>query len=417
MKTFRMMEFVVLAAGAARTLVAAPPSLGATLLKTPAECVDLQAADIDGDGHDDLVALCKGFGIVMYRSLGDGRFTDAQIVVKGENITAFATLDLDADGDADLAVILKEENTISLLVDPGAADAPPPQLYKTPDRPGALAAVDLDGDGDDDLIVIAAELKASIGRRLAIQDGRITASHTIAAAPPTHGRNPMNQNVMWASTHAAMMMMTPDAVAIGDFTGDGAADLAVGTALGQGVYPLVAVGDDFDLADQVSALPGPSLVGDVELVDLNGDGRADLVAAPDVVGKGLGVRFALVDGGFGDLLILAPEQWITNLAVGDLDGDGLPDILAAKQDGMAPALLIHNRGDGTFATPVQIGQRQTIGALGGPVALGSFDADDDLDAAVAFFGGGVGVFFNRGDGRLDARPARTDRPHGGDPPY
>jgi hypothetical protein len=65
--------------------------------------LDMVAADLDGDGHVDLV-LANQTGIVVLRNKGDGTFEDAVAFPVGPNAYALAAGDLDGDGRIDIAV-------------------------------------------------------------------------------------------------------------------------------------------------------------------------------------------------------------------------------------------------------------------------------------------------------------------------
>ena len=76
----------------------------------------------------------------------------------------------------------------------------------------------------------------------------------------------------------------PGEVAIGDFNGDGKADLAVGHLAGNNVSVLLGNGDGtFQAAVNYAAGSGPRSVA---IGDFNGDGKADLAGVYSEAGKG-----------------------------------------------------------------------------------------------------------------------------------
>jgi uncharacterized protein YkwD len=81
----------------------------------------------------------------------------------------------------------------------------------------------------------------------------------------------------------------------------------------------------------------------VAIADMNGDGRADLVAA---TGTDTFVLSRRPDGGY-DKRYVGDGPLDTQIAVGDLNGDGLPDI--AGMAGNYDVQLVLQRRDGSFA--------------------------------------------------------------------
>ena len=148
--------------------------------------------------------------------------------------------------------------------------------------------------------------------------------------------------------------------------------------------------------------------------DLNGDGWLDLVVAHnDTSGAGASVGVVLQNFDpittLGNPLFTAPETVyylgnpIGNVATGDLNGDGFPDIVAVTSDGSNLIYVLLNDGEGNF-TPTGVGFSAGNGAS--QVALGDFNQDGFLDVAVLnTTDATIGILFGNGDGTFQPMTA------------
>ena len=117
----------------------------------------------------------------------------------------------------------------------------------------------------------------------------------------------------------------------------------------------------------------PNTTGDqpqhIATGDLNGDGVLDLVSA----NKGTGVVSVLLGNGngtFGTKVDYAAGADPRDVTIGDLNGDGILDLAVASNSGNQAAVLIGN-GNGTFAAP-------TLFNVGGsPLGVRILDINND----------------------------------------
>ncbi|HEU4403258.1 MAG TPA: FG-GAP-like repeat-containing protein, partial [Candidatus Polarisedimenticolia bacterium] len=97
----------------------------------------------------------------------------------------------------------------------------------------------------------------------------------------------------------------------------------------------------------------------------------------------------------------------SGVAVGDLDGDGLPDLVFANADaqGTARPVIARNKGHWSFE---EVGEASGVSfkGIGMGAALGDFDNDGDLDLYLTRLGGGA-LFENQGNGTFKEITARA----------
>ncbi len=203
----------------------------------------------------------------------------------------------------------------------------------------------------------------------------------------------------------------PNAVATGDFNGDGIPDLAVAN-YGDGKNPstvtvLLGHGDGTFTATAVSPAVGidPTYIA---VGDFNGDGKADLVVSNsgvEVAGVWpngtVTVLLGNGDGTFTPAASPTTGKQAQSIAVGDFNGDGKLDMAIVNGQSDTLTILLGN-GDGTFTAAA------SPAAGNGPygIATGDFNGDGKLDLATPDFGSNsVTVLLGNGDGTFTAAPS------------
>jgi len=180
---------------------------------------------------------------------------------------------------------------------------------------------------------------------------------------------------------------SPNALAAGDIDGDG--DIDIYAATGSTRYILRNAPAGWAIQLVASAPPA----GAAQLVDLDGDGDLDLVRT-ELLSP---LRAALNDGNgnFVDRPILptASTGFISSILAGDLNEDGIADIIGYNTSGSSVLALSTGPARYMDASANLAGIPATTGAV-----LGDFDGDGHLDLAT--LGASSGLYLGSGTGQF-----------------
>ena len=303
---------------------------------------DVTAADLDGDGHADLLAASGQSGLSVLMGDGSGAFpATATYGAGGGSARSMAAGHFDANPRADIAFV--RPAGVGILLDNGTGGLAAPTALAGSAGAWSVACGDLDGDGRTDLVAgigVPATLKAWLG------DG--------------HGGFVLSDSLGWPASSWD--------VALADVNRDGRLDVV---SADRGISVAFGHGDGTFAAPATWAAPGVSRLK---------VGRVDADAWPDVVASGSQVLVLLNDGSGGFLppTGLAGSSGPTDVALGDLDHDGHLDVVAGHLGGGFCSLWTGN-GSGGFAPE----QKVTIDYAPHAVWVADFDGDGDDDLAAA----------------------------------
>ncbi len=265
--------------------------LPAIVLSTPGRTpLDVAVGNFSGhfDGRMDIVVAASGANsVLVFTQTATGTFNNPVAYPVGGDPQAVTVADLDHNGFADIAVATTA-NTASVLLQTSTGVFAPAVDYTTGVQPVAIKAADLNGDG-----------------RLAL----LTANYGAAISPGTQGLSVLFQGTT-AGTFAPPVHYA---------TGYRASGLAVGDLNGD---------DKLDIAVACQGLPGDPGAVSVFLQ------TPPAAATPGVFLPAINYR-----GVYGPM----------GVAIADMDGDSHPDLVLA--DGDIVVRLNNPASPGTFGPP------------------------------------------------------------------
>lgn len=323
---------------------------------------------------------------------GNGTFVGGGDYAVGGRVSALVIADLSGDGIPDLAAVSPDQDTVQVLVGkPSSVGRGTGALalvgsYGVGQKPVALGVADLNGDRLADLVV-ANQRSNDVSVLLGKGGGKYHAARTFRA-----GKGPV-------------------AMAIGDFNGDRIADVATANEAGDDVTVLLGKGTrgrgDGKFLDPVSypVGRGPSAIA---AGDLNRDAIADLVvtnAGDDsvsvLIGRG---KNGVGTGSFEATSASACGGRPASIVIGDFNTDGIPDAVVRCEGARDIEVLFgeghDGRGTGRLA---QAGSNvYPIPGVPSALAAGDIDGDGMLDLMVAQEGSkalevlfGLGVLYHK----------------------
>jgi hypothetical protein len=327
---------------------------------------------VNGPPTTDLIPTVSG-------SAGTYQVT-AQVFSRGNHIpTGTVTYTDTSEGNAVL--------TTTPINDAGGSISWPHQYTGTKAGGLVMATGDFNGDGILDLLSTGPLDYGELG----------VAELSLGLASPT-------PTAVFAPPSTVDLGGQPSGVVVGDFNGDGFLDFAVCSNGGVSV----GLGDGKgNFTVQTGWTTKINNLSSLAVADFNGDGILDLAVTNTfnqffdgtvtiLLGNGDGTftaasAFPLPDGPRSE------DQLATSIAVGDFNGDGIPDIAAtiAVTGTVSPVTVMLGNGDGTFTAAAS----PEVAGIALSVVAADLNGDGFLDLAVlssteltVLLGNGKGAF-------------------------
>ena len=263
--------------------------------------------DFNGDGKPDLAVVNSySNNVSILLGNGDGTFQIHVDYPTGAQPGSVAIGDFNGDGKLDLAVVNSYSNNVSVLLGNGNGTFQPAVSYGTGSGtgPAFVAVGDFNHDGKLDLAV-ANSNSSNVSVLLGNGDGTFQTA--------------VNYDVGGA----------PTSIAVGDFNHDGKLDLAVAVPVpGPSTYVSVLLGNGdgtFQTAVNYNAPYAPDAVA---VGDFNGDGNLDLVVGNR--SSNISVFLGNGDGTFRTAVNYSAGYNPSSVAVGDFNNDGTLDLAVAN---------------------------------------------------------------------------------------
>lgn len=296
----------------------------------------MAAADVNGDGKTDLILSHSPGALEVLLSKGDGTFEEGMKVE--EQVGGYALVAADFDGDCIPDLLSPSyggqttDNSASLHSGKGngsfrsgmATALNQNSLVK-------LIPADFNADGWLDFAYISNNSDRPDGPTLVLNLGK--------------GR----------FAGPGVIQKSERVFTMGDVTGDGAAEIVAATNNPDASSLCVHVNNGHaQFAQPVCHPVSPNtLPNELRVVDLNGDGKMDIVLEGQNLNSPSGVMFNIFlnqgDGTFEDHESYSLESnKPTAMTVADLNNDGRPDLVVYTGPNQPTLFVLKNKGDGTF---------------------------------------------------------------------
>jgi hypothetical protein len=341
--------------------------------------------DFLGNGRQDIVAADANGTVHVLLSNGNGTFQSPETLQLGATPEGVAVGDFLGNGRLDI-VTANNDGTMSVLLGNGDGTFQSAIHSQVGGHLTSVAVGAFNAGGRADLVV-----GTDSGLDVLQNNG--------------NGTFGVETTVPFAINYAGLVIPEAvNAVAVGDFRGDGKQDIV---ALSVGAVSVLLGNGNGTFQAPVALNVGPVSVSSVVVGDFTADGKQDIVTsntAPQFSGApSLSVLAGNGDGTFQAARNVELGETGNVLAAGDFNGDGKLDLVLASKLGASNVSVILNTG-GTFAVAPSAPAGNVLPSA---IAAGDFNGDGKQDLVTTGIGGNAVVLLSNGDGTFRPGPTLT----------
>lgn len=337
-----------------------------TLIKTGEGQPTISVTDFNSDGHQDvIIANYLDNNIISFQGNGKGILNEVGRFPVGDRPSGIALSDIDNDGNIDVVIANHETSYVTFLFGDGKGSFKPKSQstfnLEIKPHPHAVSLSDLNGDNRIDLIVDSRDHNG-----LLVLDGLANGQFDKPGSIINVGGDPYR------------------GFAVGDINGDGSLDVVTPNQNDIGIMINTSVKK---ISFGLSQLPQTQSPFAVELAEMNGDGNLDLVVATN--GSLISIIPGDGEGQFNEKekTEIRTAAGAKQIAIGDINGDGIQDALISNWSGEILAVL----GSKTAIEVVRFKHPKTPNPWG--VALADLNGDGKSDLIIADGNGKLAVTY------------------------